>query len=145
MAGFQKQFPIKSRDFINAGEASISLQTILKSMGLDPGLVRRAAVCSYEGEMNVVMHGGNGILSVDIKPDELVLEIFDDGPGIEDLELAMEKGYSTANEEHRELGFGAGMGLPNIQTNTDRLTIESEPGKGTTVRMVFFLKNKEEN
>jgi len=139
MSGLQKSFFIKARDFVHAGEASIRIQQLLKTMQLDPRLIRRVAVCSYEGEMNVVMHGGDGQLSMDLERDILNLEISDTGPGIADIELAMQPGYSTASDEQREMGFGAGMGLPNMKKNADDIAIESRPGKGTRVRMRFFL------
>ena len=139
MSGLQKSFFIKARDFVHAGEASIRIQQLLKTMQLDPRLIRRVAVCSYEGEMNVVMHGGDGQLSMDLERDILNLEISDTGPGIADIELAMQPGYSTASDEQREMGFGAGMGLPNMKKNADDIAIESLPGKGTRVRMRFFL------
>jgi len=139
MSGLQKSFFIKARDFVHAGEASIRVQQLLKTMQFDPQLIRRIAVCSYEGEMNVVMHGGDGNLYVDLDRDVLNLEISDDGPGIPNIELAMRPGYSTASDEQREMGFGAGMGLPNMKKNADGIAIESLPGKGTRVRMRFFL------
>jgi anti-sigma regulatory factor (Ser/Thr protein kinase) len=127
MSKFKKSFHIKGRDFIRAGEASINVQNLLKSMG------------GYESEMNVVMHGGDGSLSLEIDTDKLILEIFDDGPGIEDIDLAMQAGYSTANDDHREMGFGAGMGLPNMKKNSDQIHIVSKKEQGTVVRMIFFL------
>ena len=139
MSGLKKSFHIKARDFIRAGEASINVQNILKSMNFDPKLIRRIAICGYEGEMNAVMHGGDGFLSIEIDSDKLVLEVRDEGPGIEDIEKAMQTGFSTADDEHREMGFGAGMGLPNMEKNSDQIFVESEKGQETTVRMVFFL------
>ena len=139
MAALKKNYYIKSRDFIRAGEASIKIQSLLKSLNFDPKLIRRVAICGYEGEMNVVMHGGDGSLSFAINTDELVMEISDDGPGIVDIEKAMQKGFSTASDEHREMGFGAGMGLPNMKKNADDIIVESEKGLGTRVRMVFFI------
>ena len=139
MSGLQKSFFIKARDFVHAGEASIRIQQLLKTMQLDPRLIRRVAVCSYEGEMNVVMHGGDGHLRMELDRLVLNLEISDTGPGIADIELAMQPGYSTASDEQREMGFGAGMGLPNMKKNADDIAIESRPGKGTRVRMRFFL------
>jgi len=139
MSGLQKNFFIKARDFIHAGEASIRVQQLLKTMQIDARLIRRIAVCSYEGEMNVVMHGGDGHLRMDLDRDVLNLEISDEGPGIADIELAMQPGYSTASDEQREMGFGAGMGLPNMKKNADDIAVESLPGKGTRVRMRFFL------
>lgn len=139
MSKFKKSFHVKARDFIRAGEASINVQNLLKSMNLDARLIRRVAICGYEGEMNAVMHGGDGNLSVEVDTDRLTLEISDDGPGIEDIELAMQAGYSTANDDHREMGFGAGMGLPNMKKNSDKILIESKKNQGTLVRMTFFL------
>ena len=139
MTKFKKSFHIKGRDFIRAGEASINVQNLLKSMDFDPRLIRRVAICGYESEMNVVMHGGDGSLSLEVDTDKLILEISDDGPGIVDIDLAMQAGYSTANDDHREMGFGAGMGLPNMKKNSDQIHIESEKDRGTVVRMTFFL------
>jgi anti-sigma regulatory factor (Ser/Thr protein kinase) len=138
MSGLIKTFHINARDFIRAGEASINIQNILKSMNFDPKLIRRIAICGYEGEMNAVMHGGDGLLMIEIDAEKLVLEIRDDGPGIEDIDRAMQAGFSTAEDEHREMGFGAGMGLPNMEKNSDQITVESQKGQGTRVRMVFF-------
>ena len=137
MAVIKKEYHIKKRDFIKAGEASISAQSLLKSMHLDAKLIRRFAICGYEGEMNAVMHGGDGRLCVEIYNDKIILELIDDGDGIEDTELALQQGYSTASDEVREMGFGAGMGLPNMKKNADEFSIESEKGKGTKVRMIF--------
>ena len=142
MSRLKKSFHIKARDFIRAGEASINVQNLLKSMDFDPRLIRRVAICGYESEMNVVMHGGDGTLSIEVDDEKLVLEIIDDGPGIEDIELAMQAGYSTANDDHREMGFGAGMGLPNMKKNSDRIQIDSPKNQGTMVRMVFFIPEK---
>jgi len=139
MTTFMKSFNIKRRDFVRAGEASINIQNILKSLNMDPKLIRRIAICGYEGEMNVVMHGGDGILKVEIDPGKIVLDISDNGEGIEDIELAMQKGYSTATEEHREMGFGAGMGLPNMEANSDLLKIKSEKNKGAHLHMEFYV------
>ena len=139
MTALKKSYYIKSRDFIRAGEASIKIQTLLKSLNFDPQLTRRVAICGYEGEMNVVMHGGDGQLSVEIDTNTLAMEISDNGPGIEDIEKAMQAGFSTASDEHREMGFGAGMGLPNMKKNSDEIIVESTNGQGTRVSMVFHL------
>lgn len=139
MSKFKKSFHIKGRDFIRAGEASINVQNLLKSIDFDPRLTRQVAICAYESEMNVVMHGGDGSLSVEVETDRLILEVTDDGPGIDDIDLAMQTGYSTANDGHREMGFGAGMGLPNIKKNSDQMHIESKKDQGTVVRMIFFI------
>ena len=139
MSKFKKSFHIKGRDFIRAGEAAINIQNLLKSMDFDPRLIRRIAICGYEGEMNMVMHGGDGSLSLEIDADRLILELTDDGPGIEDIDLAMQAGYSTAEDAYREMGFGAGMGLPNMKKNADLINIESKRSQGTIVQMIFFL------
>jgi anti-sigma regulatory factor (Ser/Thr protein kinase) len=100
--------------------------------------VRRIAVASYEAEMNVVIHADNGMIVLDAGPDRVVLQVEDKGPGINDIGLAMKPGYSTAGDEVREMGFGAGMGLPNMVECADELEIDSVPGVGTTVKMIFF-------
>ncbi|MGD9301258.1 MAG: ATP-binding protein [Desulfobacterales bacterium] len=139
MTGFKKTFRIKAKDFIHAGEASINIQNLLKTLDFDPQVIRRIAICGYEGEMNVVMHGGDGQLTVEIDNDTLVMEISDNGSGIEDIDKAMQAGFSTASDEHREMGFGAGMGLPNMKKNSDEITVKSARGQGTRVRMLFHL------
>lgn len=139
MVSLQKSFHIKERDFIRAGDASIHVQNLLKSMGLDPQLIRRIAICCYEGEMNVVMHGEDGRLTIEINTGKIALDIADKGPGIPDIELAMKEGFSTASDEYRKMGFGAGMGLPNMKKNADKLTIDSTAGDGTSVQMHFFV------
>ena len=140
MTKFRKCFDVKKGDFICAGEASINIQNLLKSMNMDKGITRRIAICGYEGEMNAVMHGGDGTLCIEIDSDCITLEVEDHGPGIADTELAMQEGFSTASDEYREMGFGAGMGLPNMNKNSDELTIESVLGKGTVIRMLFHLE-----
>ena len=126
-----------------AGEASINIQNLLKSLNFNPQLIRRVAICGYEGEMNVVMHGGDGHLYVELDSDKLVMEISDNGPGIEDIEKAMQAGYSTALDKYREMGFGAGMGLPNMKKNSDQISIASQKGQGTCVTMVFNLAGED--
>lgn len=137
MASVTKRYPLRARDFLHAGEASIQIQAFLKAMGLDAGLIRRVAICSYEAEMNAVIHGGDGELEMTLADDQITIEIRDAGAGIADIELAMQPGYSTADETARELGFGAGMGLPNMKANADELRLESAPGRGTRALMVF--------
>jgi len=139
MAILKKEYHINKNDFLRAGEASIKIKNVLKSLDVDPSIIRRVAICGYEGEMNVVMHGGNGKLSLEINSIHIILDISDDGQGIEDIELAMKEGYSTATDEYREMGFGAGMGLPNMKKNADEFAIDSAAGKGTRVRMIFPL------
>lgn len=139
MEPLKESFHIQGNDFIHAGEAAIKVKNILKVLNIDPQLIRRIAICGYEAEMNVVMHGGGGNLRFEIDSDRILLETSDDGDGIEDIEAAMMEGFSTAKEEYREMGFGAGMGLPNIKKNADHLAITSVKGDGTKVRMVFNI------
>ena len=139
MLVLKKEYHINKNDFLRAGEASIKIKNVLKSLDIDPSIIRRVAICGYEGEMNVVMHGGDGKLNLEIDSASIILNISDDGQGIGDIELAMKAGYSTATDEYREMGFGAGMGLPNMEKNADEFTIDSAAGKGTRVRMVFSL------
>jgi serine/threonine-protein kinase RsbT len=115
----------------------MQVQGLLKSIGFDPELIRRVSICAYEAEMNVVMHGGDGGLRLEINTAGVSLHVKDGGPGIENIDLALQEGYSTASEEAREMGFGAGMGLPNIKKNSDSLEILSEKGKGTEVKIGF--------
>jgi len=136
----KKTYPIKKQDFNSAGEASISVKNLLKSINIDKSIIRKVAVCGYEGEMNVVMHGGDGLLVFLIENNKISLDISDNGEGIEDTELALKKGYSTATEKWQERGFGAGMGLPNMKKNADTFLLESKPGEGTRVYMTFTIK-----
>ncbi len=125
------------RDFTNAGSVSTQIKSILKEIGFDPVIVRRAAIAAYEAEMNVVMYAERGVARLKVSPAQIVIELEDEGKGIEDIELAMQEGYSTATPEMREMGFGAGMGLPNIKRNSDIFEITSEPGKGTKLNIVI--------
>ena len=143
MPALKKCYHIKRGDFIRAGEASIQVKNVLKSLDLDPQIIRRVAICGYEGEMNVVMHGGEGEMCLAINSDQLILEINDSGPGIENIAQAMQKGFSTASDDHREMGFGAGMGLPNMDNNADHMEIKSQKGKGTQVQMIFSTSRGE--
>jgi len=137
MAHLTKIYSIKARDYLRAGEVSMQVQSLLKSIGFAQETIRRVSICAYEAEMNVVMHGGDGRMTVEINTDGICLDVKDEGPGIEDISLALQEGYSTASEEAREMGFGAGMGLPNIQKNSDSLEIVSEKEKGTEVKIGF--------
>ncbi len=131
-------FEVAGRDFNGAGGASSRIKHILQQIGVDPNTVRRIAVASYEAEMNVVIHAHLGKITLDAGPDCVILQIEDQGPGIPDIDLAMKPGFSTASDEVREMGFGAGMGLPNMVECADELEIDSVPGTGTTVKLVFF-------
>ncbi len=137
---FEQIFQIKGGDFINAGEPSIKIRNILKDIGIDADIIRRVAITAYEAEMNVVMYGQRGTMKLLVTPEKIVLHIQDKGQGIEDIELAMKPGFTTATEEMREMGFGAGMGLPNIKKNADRFNIRSTIGQGTKLRITFKVK-----
>lgn len=135
-------FFITGKDFANAGVASCELKSILEKMGVDHGLVRRAAIAAFEAEMNVAIYTPAGMMRYKITPDYIKIVVEDVGPGIENLDLAMTEGYSTAPDYIRELGFGSGMGLPNIKKNTDELKILSIPGIETTLEMVINIKKE---
>ena len=130
---------VSGSDFANAGMASTEVKSILKKIGLNSKLVRRVAISTYEGEMNVVMHALRAQVNLTVTPQLIEVTIIDEGKGIPDVELAMQEGFTTATEEMRAMGFGSGMGLPNIKRNTDELVIKSEVGKGTQLRMKFFV------
>ena len=134
---FFQEFSVLGKDFTNAGTVSTEIKSILKEIGFDPGIVRRAAIASYEAEMNVVMYADKAVVRLSATPASIRIELEDEGPGIECIERAMEEGYSTATPEMREMGFGAGMGLPNIRRNSDDLEIASEVGKGTKLAITI--------
>ena len=129
-------YQIAGGDFTQAGQAASDLKKILKSLNLDSGLIRRTVVALYEAEVNVVAHAWSGTVQVNIQKDQIRIDISDSGPGIPDIELAMQKGYSTASPAVREMGFGAGMGLANIKENSDFMDIRSIPGVGTDLQIV---------
>ncbi|MCP4666959.1 MAG: anti-sigma regulatory factor [Deltaproteobacteria bacterium] len=140
MPDLERSFKVKHNDFGKAGEVSIEVQGILKDIGFDPALIRRVSICAYESEINVVMHGGDGTVLLTIDPEIIALDVKDDGPGISDIALALRDGYSTATLEHREMGFGAGMGLSNIKNNADSLEVNSEKGMGTRLQIGFKVE-----
>jgi anti-sigma regulatory factor (Ser/Thr protein kinase) len=127
----QKSFEVRGLDFDKAGDTSAEVKAILTDIGMDPDVILRAGVITLEAEMNVVMYARRATVVFTLSEDALSIEVVDDGPGIPDLELAMQEGYSTASDEMREMGFGYGMGLPNIKRNSDQFELESEVGKGT--------------
>lgn len=139
---FRQNFTIQGGDFINGGDASIQIGTLLKEVGIDPDIILRTTVAAYEAEMNVVIYARRGTMHFSISSDKIVLKVEDEGRGIENIELAMEQGYSTATEEIREMGFGAGMGLPNIEKNADIFNISSNVGKGTHLEIIINLPPK---
>ncbi len=131
------EFEVHGGDFAKAGDASSKVKRILQQIGAPDDIVRRVAVACYEGEMNVVIHAHSGKVIMEADLQKIVITITDEGPGIEDLEQAMMPGFSTAPDSIREMGFGAGMGLPNMKNCASRLSIETARGVGTTVRMEF--------
>lgn len=133
-------FEITGGDFINAGDSTSIMKNYFKKIGLSSKIIKKILVASYEAELNVVAHADKGAMEIFINDDKIIVEVVDEGPGIEDIDQAMKEGYSTASDEVREMGFGAGMGLPNIRRNSDDLKIESEVNEGTKVRMVFNIK-----
>jgi serine/threonine-protein kinase RsbT len=138
----QFEYSINGGDFTHAGYASSQVKKVLKQLNVDPKLIRRVVVCLYEAEVNVVAHAYSGIIYTDIDTERIVMKLVDKGPGIPDIPLAMQKGFSTASAEVREMGFGAGMGLPNIQNNADELKINSTVNEGTTVEIVVYLNRQ---
>ena len=135
----KKSFPVASGDFSSAGDASASIKAMLKKLGVNPGVIRKISIASYEAELNLIIHSQGGELAMIVERDMIRLTSEDVGPGIADIDQAMREGYSTADEEARSLGFGAGMGLPNMKRNADRFAIESRLGEGTTIDMMFAL------
>lgn len=132
-------FDVEGKQYATAGEASSKVKEVLKKIGVKPELIRKIAIAMYEAEINMVIHANGGTIDVDIMPDKIYICLKDVGPGIPDIDLAMQEGYSTASEEARELGFGAGMGLPNMKKFADDLKITSVVGKGTTVEITVNL------
>ena len=139
---FRQEFPVKGGDFARAGEVSWAIKNLLKELGLSTSVVLRAAIATYEAELNIIMYAWEGRLMLSVRPGRVSVIVEDSGPGIEDIELAMTEGYSTATLEMRELGFGAGMGLANIKKNTDAFVITSEVGRGTRLELTFLTNGQ---
>ena len=135
---FVQKFAVAGGDFVHAGEVSWQVRNLLKELGLSIGIVLRVAIATYEAEMNIIMYAQEGRVTLSVTPGRILVVAEDSGPGIEDIELAMTEGYSTATLEMRELGFGAGMGLANIKKNTDALSITSTVGQGTRLEMTIL-------
>ncbi len=133
-------YDVRAGEFQTAGDASASIKRKLKQIGVDSAVLRRIAVASYEAELNLIIHSMGGQLTLEMDPERITLVSSDVGPGIADIDRAMQEGFSTASEEARDLGFGAGMGLPNMKRNADEFAIESELGRGTRIQMGFRLK-----
>ena len=134
----QLHYEVPGDDFTRAGEASSAVKRTLKKLGFKADVIRRVAIAMYEGEINMVIHAGGGVADVEITSDRIDIVLADQGPGIPNVELAMKEGYSTAPDNVRTLGFGAGMGLPNIKKYTDEMVIETEIGKGTKLIMTVL-------
>lgn len=137
---YKLHFDIDGDDFSVAGEASSNIKKVLSKLGVSPQVVRKVAVATYEGEINMVIHADGGTIDVEITPECIKILLKDKGPGIASIEQAMQEGYSTASDEVRQLGFGAGMGLPNMQKYTDYMNVVSEVGVGTTIEMHVNIK-----
>jgi anti-sigma regulatory factor (Ser/Thr protein kinase) len=132
-------YEVEGGDFMKAGNASSAVKKTLKQLNVNPKIVKRIVVALYEAEVNIVAHAYKGSITVNITSEHIHIILNDDGPGIPDIDLAMQEGYSTASSKVREMGFGAGMGLPNIKRNVDELLVSSIVGKGTKVEMKTYL------
>lgn len=135
-------FELEGGNFSKAGYASSQIKKVLKQLSVDPRIIKRIVVALYEAEVNIVAHAWRGSVLAELEADKIMLTLKDEGPGIPDITQAMQEGYSTASPAVREMGFGAGMGLPNMKKNVDELTIESKVGVGTTVRMITWFASK---
>ena len=143
MSALTFDYVVPGDDFTQAGAASSDVKRKLKQIGCNADVIRRVAIAMYEGEINMVIHAGGGQIFVELTPEAIRMRLEDEGPGIPDIGLAMQEGYSTASEQVRSLGFGAGMGLPNMKKYTDEMEIDSVVGEGTKVRMVVYPGRKE--
>ncbi|MDO4565549.1 MAG: anti-sigma regulatory factor [Clostridia bacterium] len=132
-------FDVDGNNFVSAGEASVQVKKLLRQMGFSPELIRRVSIAMYEGEINMVIHAGGGEADICVDQNKVTVTLSDHGKGIADIALAMQEGYSTAPENIRALGFGAGMGLPNMKRYADNMDIQSTVGEGTTILMEFFV------
>ena len=134
------RYRVDGDDFTSAGQASVQVKKNLRQLGLDTETIRRVSIARYEGEINMVIHAGGGTAEVRVTSDRIIITLEDSGPGIKDIDQAMQAGYSTAPDSIRSLGFGAGMGLPNMKKNSDEMTIESTVGVGTKIVMQIMYK-----
>ena len=139
MADVTFHFDVDGADFSSAGEASVKVKKKLHQLGVSPDVIRKVSIAMYEGEINMVIHAEGGVADVTVTDNEVVIVLADKGPGIPDVSLAMKEGYSTARDNIRALGFGAGMGLPNMKKYTDSMKIDTEVGVGTTITMKVNL------
>ena len=136
---FRLHFDIDGGSFASAGNASVEVKKTLRQLGISNAVIRRCSIAMYEGEINMVIHADGGTADIEVYPDRIVMVLEDHGPGIPDVELAMKEGYSTATEQIHNMGFGAGMGLPNLKRSSDDLKIETKVGVGTKITMVVRL------
>ncbi len=140
MDSIRLHYEVPGDDFTRAGAASGDVKRNLKTLGISPSVIRNVSIAMYEGEINMVIHAGGGEIDVEITENEIIMLLADKGPGIENIELAMREGYSTAPDNIRSLGFGAGMGLPNIKKYTDEFEIDTVVGEGTTLRLKVYIQ-----
>lgn len=140
MDSIKLHYDVPGDDFTRAGAASGDVKRNLKTLGIPPSVIRNVSIAMYEGEINMVIHAGGGVIDVEITEDEIIMTLADKGPGIENIELAMKEGYSTAPDNIRYLGFGAGMGLPNIKKYTDEFGIDTVVGEGTTLNLKVYIQ-----
>ena len=140
MSNIRLHYDIDGDDFTRAGEASAAVKKHLRQLGVSPNVIRKVAIALYEGEINMVIHAHGGVIDVEISPEGVELVLADQGPGIPDIGKAMQAGFTTAADSVRDLGFGAGMGLPNMKKYSDEMTVESTVGVGTTVTMVVHIE-----
>lgn len=133
-------YNVEGGNFTRAGFASSEIKKILKQLNVDMSIIKRTVVACYEAEVNIVAHAYSGTIFLDINTECINIRLIDEGPGIPDIALAMKEGFSTASSKVREMGFGAGLGLPNIRKNADKMNISSEVGKGTTLEIIMFLQ-----
>ena len=139
MTMIKETYPVKAGDMVAAGDVSAAIKRQMKQLGIPASVVRRVSVGTYEAEINLVIHSLGGHIDFEISPEAITIRVVDQGPGIADLEQAMTEGWSTASNEVRDMGFGAGMGLPNMKRNADEFSIESTVGVGTDITMIFNI------
>ena len=140
MSALKWTYEVDGSDFTRAGEASSNVKKKLRALGVPSDVIRKVSIALYEGEISMVIHANGGVIDVEMSPDRITMVLKDTGKGIPDIDKAMQAGYSTAADEVRSLGFGAGMGLPNMKKNTDEMRIESTVGVGTTVYMTVYIQ-----
>ena len=139
MTMIKESYPVKANDMTSAGDVSARIKRQMKQLGVPAGVVRRVSVGTYEAEINLVIHSDGGRIDYEISPERITIRVVDQGPGIPDLKEAMTEGWSTASNEVRNMGFGAGMGLPNMKRNADEFDIQSTVGVGTDITMIFNI------